>query len=80
MNRLAGRQSKRAERAYKTLLGLSGRISEQYFHPDIFFADQLYDLSKDPNSRRGQDSGYAEQLKKMKAMLQNDKAGPAPIW
>ncbi len=76
-------QSKRADRAYKTLLGLSSGISRaRYFHPDIFSADQLYDLSKDPNSQKNvaDDSSYAGQLKKMKAMLTRTvkELGPRP--
>ena len=76
-------QSKRADRAYKTLLGLSSGISRaRYFHPDIFSADQLYDLSKDPNSQKNvaDDSSYAGQLKKMKAILTRTvkELGPRP--
>ena len=61
---ITGALSKRADRAYKTLLD-SREFQELYFHPDIFSADQLYDLSKDPNSQKNvtHDSGYAEQLK-----------------
>jgi hypothetical protein len=69
---IAMAQSKRADRAYKTLLGLSSGISRaRYFHPDIFSADQLYDLSKDPDSQNNlaTDPSYAGQLKKMKNML-----------
>ena len=80
---ITGALSKRADRAYKTLLGLSSGISRaRYFHPDIFSADQLYDLSKDPNSQKNvaHDSGYAEQLKKMKAILTRTvkELGPRP--
>ena len=80
---ITGALSKRADRAYKTLLGLSSGISRaRYFHPDIFSADQLYDLSKDPNSQKNvaHDSGYAEQLKKMKAILTKTvkELGPRP--
>ena len=65
------------------MLGLSSGISRaRYFHPDIFSADQLYDLSKDPNSQKNvaHDSGYAEQLKKMKAILTKTvkELGPRP--
>jgi len=69
---IAMAQSKRSDRAYKTLLGLSSGISRaRYFHPDIFSADQLYDLSKDPHSQKNlaTDPSYAGQLKKMKNML-----------
>jgi arylsulfatase A-like enzyme len=69
---ITGALSKRADRAYKTLLGLSSGISRaRYFHPDIFSADQLYDLSKDPDSLNNlaTDPSYAGQLKKMKNML-----------
>ena len=62
---ITGASSKRADRAYKTLLGLSGGISRaRYFHPDIFSADQLYDLSKDPNSQKNvaEDSSYTLSL------------------
>ena len=80
---ITGALSKRADRAYKTLLGLSSGISRaRYFHPDIFSADQLYDLSKDPNSQKNvaHDSGYAEQLEKMKAVLTQTvmELGPRP--
>ena len=80
---ITGASSKRADRAYKTLLGLSGGISRaRYFHPDIFSADQLYDLSKDPNSQKNvaEDSSYAKQLKKMKAILTKTvkELGPRP--
>ena len=80
---ITGAQSKRADRTYKTLLGLSSGISRaRYFHPDIFSADQLYDLSKDPNLQKNvaHDSGYAEQLKKMKAILTKTvkELGPRP--
>ena len=80
---ITGALSKRADRAYKTLLGLSSGISRaRYFHPDIFSADQLYDLSKDPNSQKNvaYDSVYAEQLKKMKAILTQTvkELGPRP--
>ena len=80
---ITGALSKRADRAYKTLLGLSSGISRaRYFHPDIFSADQLYDLSKDPNSQKNvaYDSVYAEQLKKMKAVLTQTvmELGPRP--
>ena len=76
-------QSKRTDRACKSLLGLSSGISRaRYFHPDIFSADQLYDLSKDPNSQKNvtEDSSYAGQLKKMKVMLAKTikKRGPRP--
>ena len=68
---------------FKTLLGLSGGISRaRYFHPDIFSADQLYDLSKDPDSKKNlaNKPGYAKQLKKMKAMLARTikELGPRP--
>ena len=75
--------SKRADRAYKTLLGLSSGICRaRYLHPDIFSADQLYDLSKDPTSQKNvaEDSRYAGQLKKMKAILSRTvkELGPRP--
>ena len=65
------------------MLGLSSGISRaRYFHPDIFSADQLYDLSKDPNSQKNvaNDSSYAGQLKKMKAILTRKvkELGPRP--
>ena len=69
---IAMAQSKRSDRTYKTLLGLSGGISRaRYFHPGIFSADQLYYLSKDPHSQKNlaNDPSYARQLKKMKNML-----------
>ena len=80
---IAAAQSKRADRAFKTLLGLSGGISRaKDFHPGIFSADQLYDLSKDPDSQKNlaSISSYAGQLKKMKAMLTKTvkKLGPRP--
>ena len=76
-------QGNRAERAFKTLLGLSGGISRaKDFHPGAFSADQLYDLSKDPDSQKNlaDDPSYAGQLKKMKAMLTRTikKLGPRP--
>lgn len=76
-------QGNRAERAFKTLLGLSGGISRaKDFHPGTFSADQLYDLSKDPDSQKNlaADPSYAGQLKKMKAMLTRTikKLGPRP--
>ena len=80
---IAMAQSKRSDRGFKTLIGLSGGISRaRYFHPDIFSADQLYDLSKDPNSQKNvaEDSSYAGQLKRMKVMLARTikKLGPRP--
>ena len=80
---VAAAMSKRADRAYKTLLGLSSGISRaRYLHPDIFSADQLYDLSKDPTSQKNvaEDSRYAGQLKKMKAILSRTvkELGPRP--
>ena len=62
----------RADRAFKTLLGLSGGISRaKDFHPGTFSADQLYHLSYDMDSQKNlaEDLGYAGQLKKMKRML-----------
>ena len=80
---IASTQSNRADRAYKTLLGLSGGISRaRHFHPCIFSADQLYDLSKDPDSQKNlaNDPSYAKQLKKMKAILTETvkRLGPRP--
>ena len=80
---IAATHNKRSERTFKTLLGLSSGISRaRYFHPDIFSADQLYDLSKDPNSQKNvaEDSSYAKQLKKMKAILTKTikELGPRP--
>lgn len=76
-------QSNRGDRTSKTLLGLSGGISRaRYFHPGIFSADQLYDLTKDPESQKNlaNDPSYAGQLKKMKFLLTRKvkKLGPRP--
>ena len=79
----AAAQSKRSDRAFKTLLGLSGGISRaRHFHPGIFSADQLYHLAHDPASQKNLagDKGYAGQLRKMKNMLTQTvkKLGPRP--
>ena len=80
---VAATQGNRADRAYKTFLGLSGGISRaKDFHPGTFSADQLYHLSYDMDSQKNlaEDLGYAGQLKKMKRMLTRTvkDMGPRP--
>ena len=80
---VAATQGNRADRAFKTFLGLSGGISRaKDFHPGTFSADQLYHLSYDMDSQKNlaEDLGYAGQLKKMKRMLTKTvkNMGPRP--
>lgn len=80
---IAAAQSNRSDRVFKTFLGLSGGISRaKDFHPGTFSADQLYNLSKDPDSQKNlaADPSYAGQLTKMKKMLTRTvkKLGPRP--
>ena len=69
---IASANGKRAERAFKSFLGLSGGISRaKDFHPGTFSADQLYNLVEDPDSQNNLvgERAQAGQLRKMKRRL-----------
>ena len=62
----------RAERAFKTLGGLSGGISRAALqHPGAFESDQLYDLNADPNEQvnLANKPGQEMRIQKMQKML-----------
>ena len=65
-------QSSRRARITRSLLGLRGGISRSAaHHPGAFDADQLYRLDRDPTEQKNlaTDVGYADQLKRMQALL-----------